>query len=188
MKPKKAPSSADAWDIPACEALIRDLWALRESMLRNEVRLASWLRQADATHTASATNLAHYLALRRHDLRSLQEQLARMGLSSLGRAETHVLANLDKVLGILHRLTGRPWTVVPRGTLSTPAPGGSQISPAMTASIADRAAGTQEGPVVVLHDDVRGLQLLPGQCAHQSIDSHSPHQSVVFTVGKPPTA
>ena len=88
MKPKKAPSSADAWDIPACEALIRDLWALRESMLRNEVRLASWLRQADATHTASATNLAHYLALRRHDLRSLQEQLARMGLSSLGRAAT----------------------------------------------------------------------------------------------------
>ena len=104
MKPKKAPSSADAWDIPACEALIRDLWALRESMLRNEVRLASWLRQADATHTASATNLAHYLALRRHDLRSLQEQLARMGLSSLGRAETHVLANLDKVLGIMERL------------------------------------------------------------------------------------
>ena len=71
MKPKKAPSPADAWDIPACETLMRELWALRESMLRNEVRLAPWLRQADSTHTASAANLAHYLALRRHEEASL---------------------------------------------------------------------------------------------------------------------
>lgn len=33
-----------------------------------------------------------------------------MGVSSLGRAETHVLANVDKVLGILHRISGLPWT------------------------------------------------------------------------------
>jgi pyruvate kinase len=30
-------------------------------------------------------------------------------VSSLGRAESHVLANLDKVLGILHRLSGQAW-------------------------------------------------------------------------------
>ena len=156
MKPKKAPSSADAWDIPACEALIRDLWALRESMLRNEVRLASWLRQADATHTASATNLAHYLALRRHDLRSLQEQLARMGLSSLGRAETHVLANLDKVLGILHRLTGRPWTA-----LSHDEPTGSQSGPARL----DRHAQALFG-AVPRERSVRIMVTLPSDAAH----------------------
>lgn len=34
----------------------------------------------------------------------------RFGLSSLGHAESHVLAKLDKVLGILHRLTGQPWS------------------------------------------------------------------------------
>ena len=156
MKPKKAPSSADAWDIPACEALIRDLWALRESMLRNEVRLASWLRQADATHTASATNLAHYLALRRHDLRSLQEQLARMGLSSLGRAETHVLANLDKVLGILHRLTGRPWTA-----LSHDEPTGSQSGPARL----DRHAQALFG-AVPRERSVRIMAPRPSDAAH----------------------
>jgi pyruvate kinase len=33
-----------------------------------------------------------------------------LGLSSLGRSESHVLANLDKVLGLLHRLTSQPWT------------------------------------------------------------------------------
>ena len=43
------------------------------------------------------------------DLRPLQEQLAWLGLSSLGRSESHVLANLDKVLGLLHRLTDQPW-------------------------------------------------------------------------------
>jgi pyruvate kinase len=51
----------------------------------------------------------HYLCLRGKELRSVQEQLAWLGLSSLGRSESHVLANLDKVLGILHCLTGQEW-------------------------------------------------------------------------------
>jgi pyruvate kinase len=125
MKQKRQPSLDDAWDTTACEALMRELWALRESMLESEARIAPWLRQADVSHAASAVNLAHYLALRRHDLRHLQERLARMGLSSLGRAETHVMANLDKVLGILHRLTGRPWSA-----LSHDEPTGSKSGPA----------------------------------------------------------
>lgn len=45
----------------------------------------------------SALNLAHYVALRRQDIRSLQHDLARLGLSSLGRAEGHVLATIDLV-------------------------------------------------------------------------------------------
>lgn len=49
----------------------------------------------------SAANLAHYLALRRHDLRSLQEDLAEAGLSSLGRCESHVMATLDQVIALL---------------------------------------------------------------------------------------
>lgn len=57
----------------------------------------------------SAVNLLHYVEARRLDLRGLQQRLARLGLSSLGRAETHVLANVDKVLGLLHLMAGRPW-------------------------------------------------------------------------------
>jgi hypothetical protein len=41
-------------------------------------------------HAASAANLADHLALRSHDLRPLQVRLARLGVSSLGRAEAHV--------------------------------------------------------------------------------------------------
>ena len=49
----------------------------------------------------SAANLAHYLALRRRDLRDLQDELTLLGLSSLGRLEARVLANLDAVIAAL---------------------------------------------------------------------------------------
>jgi pyruvate kinase len=98
----------DAWDARRCALLIGDLEALRAALVEAaEDRLGAGLVIDE--RLASATNLAHYLALRRFDLRRVQDRLAEMGLSSLGRSETHVLANLDKVLGILHRLAGRPW-------------------------------------------------------------------------------
>ena len=40
------------------------------------------------SYAASAANLAQYLALRHHDLRHLQRELMRHGLSSLGRFES----------------------------------------------------------------------------------------------------
>jgi pyruvate kinase len=78
-------------------ALIQDLQAIRKAMLAAEARRLA----LDPQVSASERNLAHYLAFRRHDHRRLQERLADMGLSSLGRAETHVLANVDKVLRLL---------------------------------------------------------------------------------------
>lgn len=55
---------------------------------------------------ASARNLLSYLALRRHDLRPLQKQLAALGLSSLGRCESAALDTVDQVIAILERLVG----------------------------------------------------------------------------------
>lgn len=55
-------------------------------------------------HRLGAANLVHYLALRRHDIRELQAQLARLGLSSLGRAEAHVLASVEQVGAVLAAL------------------------------------------------------------------------------------
>lgn len=85
------------------------LWALRKAMLQRESSMQAALEQVLPEHRDSARNLIHYLSLRAVDLRALQEQLATLGLSSLGRAESHVLASLDKVLGLLHKLTGQPW-------------------------------------------------------------------------------
>jgi pyruvate kinase len=54
----------------------------------------------------SALNLARYVALRRRDLRSLQEELMPLGLSSLGRCEARVLPNLDAVVASLAAIVG----------------------------------------------------------------------------------
>jgi len=59
-----------------------------------------------AVHRKGAVNLRHYLALRAHDVRKLQNSLAELGLSSLGRAEGHVQATLLAVHRALTRLRG----------------------------------------------------------------------------------
>jgi pyruvate kinase len=90
-------------------SIMTQLWALRKAMLQRESGMHVALKQVLPEHRDSARNLIHYLSLRAVDLRELQEQLAWLGLSSLGRAESHVLASLDKVLGLLHKLTGQAW-------------------------------------------------------------------------------
>jgi pyruvate kinase len=61
----------------------------------------------------SAHNLARYLALRRHELPSLQLALMRWGLSSLGRCESHVQATLDAVIATLGAMCGHDPTTLP---------------------------------------------------------------------------
>lgn len=104
------PHSTGPWDAGICLQIIEQLWKLRKSMLGREGDLSGELEKVLPEHRDSARNLIHYLTLRSVDLRPLQEQLTWLGLSSLGRSESHVLANLDKVLGLLHRLTGQAWT------------------------------------------------------------------------------
>jgi pyruvate kinase len=59
--------------------------------------------QIHRENQAGAANLLHYLALRRHDIRELQERLAALGLSSLGRTESHVLSAVRTVVDVLTR-------------------------------------------------------------------------------------
>jgi pyruvate kinase len=87
--------------------LLEQLTTLREEVTRETRRtLERWKpRLRRAGFLPSALNLASYLALRRRDVRPLQDELAVWGLSSLGRSESHVLANLDAVLNSLAALT-----------------------------------------------------------------------------------
>ncbi|RLA29555.1 MAG: hypothetical protein DRQ63_00470 [Gammaproteobacteria bacterium] len=62
-----------------------------------ESRFASEFACVRPEFADSARNLIHYLALRQVDLRDLQGQLTDLGLSSLGRAEQHVLASVRTV-------------------------------------------------------------------------------------------
>ena len=54
----------------------------------------------------SAANLVHYVALRQSDISELQEDLATLGLSSLGRAERNVMGSVHAVWTALQKLSG----------------------------------------------------------------------------------
>jgi pyruvate kinase len=71
-----------------------------------EARYESELALVHPNFSASARNLLHYVAMRQLDIGELQEQLATLGLSSLGRAERHVAASVRAVLQSVAALAG----------------------------------------------------------------------------------
>lgn len=87
--------------------LTEELDRVRTDMVRLVDDSTDLLNEVDPRHQVSARNLLHYMALRGRDLRPLQARLAALGLSSLGRAESHVMATLDAVLGMLRLARGR---------------------------------------------------------------------------------
>ena len=86
------------------ELALRELTEIRVAMVAEPDMSQQRFAEVHANYRDSFRNLLHYLALRRRDLRPLQRRLAALGLSSLGRAESHVLATVDAVLEVLHRL------------------------------------------------------------------------------------
>ena len=95
-----------ALDKPLLERLSAELALLYSDMLASEVSVLKGALAVHDAHRRSARNLAHYLALRRHDIRRLQSQLALLGLSSLGRTESHVLTAVRTVHHVLNALLG----------------------------------------------------------------------------------
>ncbi|MDH4047747.1 MAG: pyruvate kinase [Gammaproteobacteria bacterium] len=71
-----------------------------------EQKYAEDLVAVNAEFRDSARNLVHYLALRHDDIRELQENLASLGLSSLGRAERNVLPSIRMVQRALRKIAG----------------------------------------------------------------------------------
>ena len=87
-------------------SLIRELGSIRDSIAQTDTDGSAFVDTLPEQQRASARNLLHYLALRRHDLRRVQPVLASHGLSSLGRTESHVRSSVDTVLLALHALAG----------------------------------------------------------------------------------
>lgn len=80
--------------------------ALRSTVVAAAAQNVPDVGDFHVVHEASAANLAHFVALRSEDLRGLQDELAELGLSSLGRCEAHVLATIDAVRRALAALAG----------------------------------------------------------------------------------
>lgn len=94
--------------MPDSATLLREIDRLIETVETDAAaRMAAW----DAwgirpEFRASAANLAAYLAIRHHDLRGLQQALMVLGLSSLGRLESRVMATLEALRATLAALAG----------------------------------------------------------------------------------
>jgi len=139
-----------------------------------------FLDAVPAEHQASAANLIHYLALRRHDLRVLQPRLSAFGLSSLGRSEADVLASVDAVRVALLALHGYKG-----GTTAAPADATSQhglLDAHAQALLGPSPAGRQVRIMVtvpteagadytLVHELVRrGMDCMRINCAHDDPD------------------
>jgi len=101
-------------EVAKLDDLINRLGEIRRTLAESETILETRLERIHPTYLKSAHNLAHYVALRHRDIRPLQQELAQLGLSSLGRAEAHVMATLDAVLAAVHGMAGRSWQHLPR--------------------------------------------------------------------------
>jgi pyruvate kinase len=86
--------------------LAERLEQLRVEMRHRHVEAATVFEQVHPSHRHSTANLIDYLTLRQFDMRDIQDSLAELGLSSLGRAEEHVITTLERVLDNLHLLAG----------------------------------------------------------------------------------
>lgn len=99
------------------ENLLAQVIALREEGLRIEHEQVAMLEAIHPSFLPSAHNLLHYLGVRRFDIRPLQRDLARLGLSSFGILEAHVMGSLNAVTARLESLS----RCVPGNIAETPA-------------------------------------------------------------------
>jgi len=92
----------------------RELKAIADRARALEIEYSAQLAEVHPRYLESARNLIHYLALREADIRDLQEDLAILGLSSLGRAERNVLGSIDAVHSALQSISSRVAIDLPR--------------------------------------------------------------------------
>ncbi len=139
------------------ERLIPALEALRRHALAVEQAHAREIEAVHPDHRPSACNLLHYLAVRQSDIRDLQNELALLGLSRLGRAEAHTLASLNAVVRALYALAGRepPSRRVRRGQVGI-ADGAQQLD-AHARALLGQPAGRRATRIMVT---------MPSEAAH----------------------
>ncbi len=161
------------------ESVLDELLAIRSEIVADAAVPQSLLDAVHANNRDSARNLLYYLALRRRDLRPLQMRLAALGLSSLGRAESHVLATLDAVLEILHSLVSRPWPPPLQGAAVVNFATGQKLLAEHTEALLGSAISGREVRIMVtmpseaasdyalIHDLLRqGMDCMRINCAH----------------------
>jgi pyruvate kinase len=176
--PRNAPSTLQDANSAEIEELIQNLNRLLSEMEELESSSLGGMAQVHPDHRASARNLVDYLALRRHDIRHLQAKLARLGLSSLGRAEPHVLSSLHAVLNVLHKLAGSVPSISPPKANAQPGLGTTLLAKNAEALLGEAPAVRQVRIMVTMPPEAatnyelvrdllaQGMDCMRINCAH----------------------
>ena len=95
-------------EMPKIKELLKELNRIHNDLVKCEnLEKNDTTKALHSSSQKSAINLLHYLELRTHDVRPMQQKLSYLGLSSLGRAEAHVMATVKAVLRTLYFLSGQ---------------------------------------------------------------------------------
>lgn len=140
----------------AYAVLLQELEALQCELIAAENEAAEILQQIDECHQVSAANLIHYLALRRRDARPLQMKLTAIGLSSLGRAESRVLSNLNAIMVLLQHALGRQVQQVPPTIVTAEVSGAVLLKNNTNQLLGDPPAGRRTRIMVTLPAEAAG--------------------------------
>jgi pyruvate kinase len=157
VREEPASGVAEALDADI-ESVRLELARIRANLVGDQASREPLLAAVHANFRESSRNLLHYLSLRRQDLRSLQNRLATLGLSSLGRAEPHVLATVDAVLEILERLASVPARMTVRRSMAHDFASGTRMLAEHTTALL--------GPPVPGRE-VRIMVTMPSEAAHE---------------------
>ncbi|NND89767.1 MAG: pyruvate kinase [Granulosicoccus sp.] len=177
-----SPDQETNWSDNTIITLLDELTDLQTRMRQMENQFADRIQDVAESNKLSARNLLHYVSLRQHDLRSLQEQLSSRGLSSLGRCEAHVMTTLCRVIDVLCRLSGQsnPCSV---GPLDPDFSHGRQLLDLSTSKLfgAEPAAAAHimvtspseaaEDPSIIANMLASGIDCLRINCAHDGPDT-----------------
>lgn len=78
--------------------LNNELTSIRKKIVSSETKNRNLISRLHQEFKKSGVNFLHYLSLRSLNLKDIQLELVRYGLSSLGRSESYVMNNIDEVL------------------------------------------------------------------------------------------
>jgi pyruvate kinase len=183
LKFVSVPPVSPMWDAASLKSLIEELHLVVDDIIKLESECnGCHLDKLNPAHQKSGQNLVHYLALRRHDLRAVQEKLAALGLSSLGRAEPHVMSSIVSVLKILRHLAAYP-QMVPNGHYISFSDGGKLLwqnaealfgpKPAQRSVRIMVTVPSEAGEDYMLVRDllVNGMDCMRINCAHDNPDA-----------------
>jgi pyruvate kinase len=163
------------------QSIISRLQPIRLEVLQAEQHFRKELDQVYSGNLPSARNLVHYLSLRRHDIRELQQELGRLALTSLGRLESHVMATLDALMALLHELAGQNWheraieetfaeydsgsVLLEKHTVEALGEAPAERNVRIMVTMPSEAAGD---PILVRNFLNRGMNIMRINCAHDS--------------------